>query len=338
MTFPDQKLLNHLTTLIESHNQNESYKKEIIVIHNYKEFTSEEAVENCVKVDIQRGYKIIESKNMNSDGKSLKRIFIDPNNSKITHTIMAKKFSKAGEIYNEYSLNYVREKIRNYNRLKQVDLEKNFWDFLLKNTKSYYVDPFIEFASVENKQKNIKYIFPKKCAENIEKAEDLLKNNNENEKTENINLVKFNRPILNRPVFNTLGYASSFEKKQNNIKYKLSFTNENFFVELYLPGVSEDLIKENLSVDFKQTENSTSLIFRLKLNPPLISNNEEKIYFSNFEEHEEEIKVETVEICTEEHDLDTSYFENVYIKKGVAKFKFEKLNCFNKNEDDFEFN
>ena len=159
-----------------------------------------ERVETYIKSDIFQSFSKIEPKEiepMNRNDQFFnykKRIFVTQNNSNLSHCVICKKFSEAGNHYNNSTLTFLRETIKNSLQMKKLNLEEELYSFIVKNQKNLFLNEEISFKK-------------RKIDENT--VEFFHENNNKKDKI-----------LLKTPILNYFGYVT-FSSNDNDKKNTL---------------------------------------------------------------------------------------------------------------------
>ena len=210
ITLTEQKLLQRVTKAVETLGK----QKEIYVVHNLKEYSTKEQVDDYIENTLKKLYKIeIEENN-------IQNITRDNN-------------------YNEKSFNkYFREKDKNVNHLIFINEYDN-------NNSNFYNDPTKNFL-----QKEIEQIKTRKPFSIIDDIKNFLKNNyeelmeefpnienfevEEGEKEDRIVLKNVEKITLKRCFVDEMGYTLN----NNEIKYSyyIKLEDKKLYINLELAG------------------------------------------------------------------------------------------------------
>ena len=165
LTYSEQKLLNRIKTELKRSKLN----KILYIIHNLITYTTKNQVENYINetllksatFELERQIKInMETENENNKGV----LYYEKNsNPQIFHLIFANEGSEAGQYYNEYTLNFLKntfEKITDLTEFDILETVKERFKVVSKDIIENLQDE-IEF---NNSKKLIKLVKPKKIA------------------------------------------------------------------------------------------------------------------------------------------------------------------------------
>ena len=146
LTFSEQKLINRLKN-------NKNFEK-LFVIHNTQFFEDKDIIElhieNTIKKSIfsnlEKAFITNLDSKENSDNKPyyyIEKDFGNKNNDNaqqtVIHLFMAKEGSKAGEFFNEQTIQYVRKEIMTQTKTKIFDVIKEVKNFLSFNSILYMI-------------------------------------------------------------------------------------------------------------------------------------------------------------------------------------------------------
>ena len=243
MSFPEQKLLKHIKSLMAKFNRQNKIEvqKEVTIIHNYVTLSTVEAVQNYIKTDIENGNLKLNVKERflsKESEQSFGKVYVDAENNNFYHCVLANKYSEAGKAYNDNTLEFIKSKIKYMSISKQFDIEKSFLKFL--NTEDIKKSYFIDYKNIEYIEKEIskelKFIYPiekisdqikgilDKSNENIkiEKKTKVIESDEKFQKKTSINFLNgkenkllFKKFDFTKPVLNSLGFISNFENFEN---------------------------------------------------------------------------------------------------------------------------
>ena len=243
MSLPDQKILKHLLDLIPS-------SKEVVIIHNYYSLYSESAVEDYIKKDIYNGYfDYINEKQFNKLNKK-HRMFLTSRQN-IYHVVIANKFSKAGEVYNEVVFDFLRKKIQTLTIKSEINIEKKLFNFLNENIEKY----------IKGGEKN-KILYEEKLLGSKIQIQNDLKNMN-----------------LQNAVLNSLGFVEFSNKKFNDLFYEILYNDKEFLMNIHLLGIFENKV-ESINCELFDVENNEGQIIHIKIE----INNEKSENYNTFYE------------------------------------------------------
>ncbi|KAL4432054.1 hypothetical protein ABPG74_017790 [Tetrahymena malaccensis] len=231
LSIEDQKLISSII--------DRKLSCQIIVVHNYKEIKQIEHVENHIKNSLMYQFplsnhspdlKLPTNKNQN------KIAYIDSRYKNVVHIIFANNKSEAGDYYNQFSLEYIRQKIQLHSRNKSFCISEKFVKFL-----NDYLPNYIEFVNQ-----------PKTFNKNLVKKES-----NDNEYiislTENLQISRIKDITLDvfGRIINAINYTV-VEYDKNDQKFKridielpgnTTFENDNCLVQTDEKGRTQLVIK-----------------------------------------------------------------------------------------------
>ena len=229
MTLTDQKQLKHLLDIVPK-------GKKVAIIHNFNNLHTIENVENFIEKDIYGGFHIITSKPL--EKKEKKKRFFATENPNIFHCVLANKFSESGKFYNEATLEFLRNTIKNMTDLKKLIIEEELIKYLNINKEIYcknYENLKFEVTKEKDEKKNIL----------------LIKNMNDEQ------------IILNKLTFNPLILVN--RGKLGNLLYCLYCSKMNFYIKIMAPEILLENYKES-EIILKDIEGEEDYrIFQIKI-------------------------------------------------------------------------
>ena len=177
LTYSEQKLLNKIKTEIiktKKTNKIKTDKPLILIIHNLMTYTLVEQIEeyikdillNCSTFTLVEGHKTSTSK----ETKKGKYFYEESNELKIFHLIYANEGSKAGDYYNNFTLNYIEQTYQSITNLTSFDVVETIKE-RLKSISSDIIEKTenqseIEFEKKDNEMIKLKQpsnVTLKKC-------------------------------------------------------------------------------------------------------------------------------------------------------------------------------
>ncbi|KAL4442565.1 hypothetical protein ABPG74_006967 [Tetrahymena malaccensis] len=135
----NQEVYNYTYSVFNSFGQDESYRqKKIIVLHNLKHINKPEYVETYIQ-EIKDIFPLRQQQIYSFKEPQYKQnsIFIDKINNNINHLIMANENSQAGDEYNKFAIDYLREQIVHCKQQIKFDVIQQFKNYLNQNIQSY---------------------------------------------------------------------------------------------------------------------------------------------------------------------------------------------------------
>ena len=198
--------------IIENYKNMLKNNQVLFVIHNYMNNISLESIKNLIYRDNMKNTKKFKEKIIFQKENQNCSIYKERDNKRVSHFTLAKKYSEAGNFYNELTLSFIGKKIQNLleefsenenSKEFMFDLEKIFFDFMLKMKKSIFLESEnIEFILKENSE-NDSFI-------------QIEKTNNDNSE------ILLKGPFLNSYGFPSLGFT------KESLNYDLRNNNEKF--------------------------------------------------------------------------------------------------------------
>ncbi|KAL4473942.1 hypothetical protein ABPG72_000304 [Tetrahymena utriculariae] len=204
----------------------EAYQKDIIVVHNFKEYSKCEHVKNEIENNLydffpleRRGIQLF---NKGSDENEF--VYQDLRNEKVFHCVLAKKDTPAGDFYNKFSYDYIKQKIQLNENKKSMNIVQDFSCFLNRCLRD-----FLDIGYSSQEKKNLK----------VPIQEQLL-SIEEKESYDEITLV---------PEYEIQGtkdiLLDVFGRFRNMINYSIHQQGKKKILEIELPGETK-LTKANL--------------------------------------------------------------------------------------------
>ncbi|KAL4467479.1 hypothetical protein ABPG72_004547 [Tetrahymena utriculariae] len=135
----NQEQQNYIYSISNSFGQDASQRhKKIFVVHNLKHIINPECVEKYIQ-EIKNIFPLRQQQVCYSKQPLYKQnfIFIDKINNNVNHLFIAKEKSLAGEEYNRFVIDYLREEIAHCKQQTKFDVIKQFKDYLNQNIQSY---------------------------------------------------------------------------------------------------------------------------------------------------------------------------------------------------------
>ena len=213
ITLTEQKLLSRIKTEISKLKKD----KKIYIIHNLKDFTTDEQVNDYIENTLKKLYKIEINENiyqnLGDDGedenKFFDKYFTEKDNKKVSHFIFINQYSERAEYYNTPTIKYIQ-------KVLEINQERNSFPIL---------DDCREFIIKMSEE----------IMEDIPKMEEnlIIKEEGENDKiilkdTNEINLKKF--------VIDEMGYALNDMNNEPKYSYYINTEDKMFYVNIELPG------------------------------------------------------------------------------------------------------
>lgn len=313
ISLTEQKLLSRIKSEVESMDKN----KQIYVIHNLKDYSEEEQVNDYIENTLKKLYKIdieeIIGQNINRQNKSdntkyFNKYFVEKG-KKVMHLIFVNDFSPKKEFYNAPTINYIQKEI------ETVKTRNTF--SILEDCKKFLLNISEEIMEENPQEENIV----------IEEGDGddkiILK------KLEKINLKKF--------IVDEMGYTLNNDSNIPKYSYYINTEDKSLYINIELPGggsitpkiniisgfyifIFEGVKKGDLAIE----EDKKNQISKLLLKKNLRKSNKFKL----------EIKIpnSVMQIKVEDGKelSDSGEFSND--NKGVFTFKYKVLIVNQKND------
>ncbi|EAS04994.1 hypothetical protein TTHERM_00836660 (macronuclear) [Tetrahymena thermophila SB210] len=246
LSIEDQKLISSII--------DRKLSCQIIVVHNYKEIKEIKHVQDHIEHSLMYQFPLaIHSPDLKlkTNKEHNKIAYIDRRYKNVVHIIFANNKSEAGDYFNQFSLEYIRQKIQLHSRNKSFCISERFTKFL-----NDYLPNYIEFV---DQPKTFDKTLVKKEANNNEFIISLSENLKIN-RIKDITLDVFGR------IINAINYTV-VEFDKNNQKYKridielpgnTYFENDNCLVQTDDKGRTQLVIKALKKLD--QTVQGTIIL------------------------------------------------------------------------------
>ena len=215
ITLTEQKLLSRVKTEIKNRNSN----KRIYVIHNLKNYSTDEQVNDYIENILKKLYKIEIKENnyQNADGggdgnkkddnQYFKTYFVEKE-EKVSHFIFVNQFSDKANYYNVPTIRYIKRVLETRPERHPFPVIDDCKKFLVSISEEIMEEcPNMENLITKEEEQNDKIIL-KDCKE--------------------INLKKF--------VIDEMGYALNNFNNEPKYSYYINTEDKNFYVNIELPG------------------------------------------------------------------------------------------------------
>ena len=175
ITFNEQRLINKIKKEIELGNRDENKKKEIFIIHNLINFQTKKQVNEHIENILLKSasFKLNKIKDIN---KSLEKgediVYYVENESEFQtfHLIMAREGTEAGDYYNQYTYDFLKEKFNNFTLRKPLsiieEVKNRFVDWSSDILEDKIENDNIEILKDEQNEFEKSYVFKNKEGEN----------------------------------------------------------------------------------------------------------------------------------------------------------------------------
>ena len=212
ITLQEQKLL----AIVKNEVRELEKKRQIYVIHNLKEFTEEEQVNNYIENTLKKLYNLEIKENIyeqfdldsNNENKEYFEKYFTEKDKSVKHFIFINRFSEKAKYYNEPVIRFIRQEISSVKEKKIFPVIDDCKQFLVKMSEEIMKEtPTIkDLTTIEN--------------ENYDRI--VLKNIKE------INLKKF--------VIDEMGYTLYNDTSDPKYSYYIKKEEKMFYVNIELPG------------------------------------------------------------------------------------------------------
>ena len=312
ISLTEQKLLGRVKDGVFKGDINNKNKK-LFVVHNLKEFTTEEQVNDYIENTLKKLYntKIEERphqflKENNLQDKFFDKYFVETDkfgNANVTHLIFVNEFSEIANYYNFATINFIQQSI-------ELVQERQIFP-VVDECKKFFVGNFEEIIEEDLHIENLKII--------------------EGDKEDRIVLQNLEKITLKKLVTNEIGFT--FNNFNDSIKYSYYINKDEsmFYVNIELPGGGKIMPKIKLGNGFYY------FIYEGIKNGDLILEEDKKsgqnklIKFKPKQERKtikfkEQIKISTSEMILIVNGKDLEHCSEPPINtKGVYTFKYQVL-------------
>ena len=158
ITYTEQKLLNRITKVLKVLKNNRKIFKKLFVIHNLENFVEKAQVESYINDYLKNSatFELEEIKYINSgvyksdSNEQYDKYYIETfdNDEKtplqVFHLLMANDFSDAGEYYNKFAINYLKEHLNSFTNVKSFPAIEMLKDFFINFSYDAFENPIKE--------------------------------------------------------------------------------------------------------------------------------------------------------------------------------------------------
>ena len=156
LSYSEQKLLNKIKIDIKKSKIN----KPLYIIHNLKTFFTIKQVENYINTNLRKSatFELVKGHNINSKiGNKTGVYFFEKNsNPKIFHLIFANEDSKAGEYYNNFTLDFIENSYQEVTDLKSFDVIQTVKERFIDLSKEIFENETFKIEDIINNDEIIK--------------------------------------------------------------------------------------------------------------------------------------------------------------------------------------
>ena len=156
LTYPEQKLLNRIEKTLKTMMNTDKIFKKLFVIHNLESFVEREQVEGYIDEYLKNSATFEwkennyiktgneDKKKKNQNNKFFVETFDanDESSLQVFHLIMANDFSNAGEYYNEFTINFLKENLNSFTNIKSFPVIEKIKESFIKFSKDAFEKEF----------------------------------------------------------------------------------------------------------------------------------------------------------------------------------------------------
>ena len=211
ITLTEQKLLSRVKTEVSKLKSN----KQIYVIHNLKDYTTDEQVNDYIENTLKKLYKIEINENVyqnigddyEDNNKYFDKYFAEIG-KKVSHFIFVNQYSERAEYYNTPTIKYIQ-------KVLEINQERHPFP-VIEDCKEFIVKMSEEIM------------------EEYPKEENLI--TQEDDKNDKIILKDFKEINLKKFVIDEMGYALNDINNDPKYSYYINTEDKMFYVNIELPG------------------------------------------------------------------------------------------------------
>ncbi|KAL4442564.1 hypothetical protein ABPG74_006966 [Tetrahymena malaccensis] len=136
ITQEDVNLIHSIQSYLKK--EKNSTKKRIFVMHNLKDFRRQECIEKYIQ-SLKTLFPLRQQQitTFNKPLYQYNSVFIDTIYKNVNHLFMACQKSQAGEFYNKFALDYLKEEIAQFKGEIKFNAAEKFQEYLKDNIKNY---------------------------------------------------------------------------------------------------------------------------------------------------------------------------------------------------------
>jgi hypothetical protein len=187
----------------------------IYVVHNLKDYSTEEQVNDYIENTLKKLYKIeigeIIQQNLRKDKQPdencFNKFFVE-NNKKVMHFIFVNEFSEKAEYYNKPTINYIKGEI------ESIKTRNTF--SILDDCKKFLVRISEEIMEENPKEDSLVLV--------------------ENDKNDKIVLKNFKEITLKKFVVDEMGYTLNNDSSNPKYSYYINTEDKCLYINIELPG------------------------------------------------------------------------------------------------------
>ncbi len=212
ISLTEQKLLSRIKNEIRKLNKN----KQLYVIHNLKDFTTEEQVNDYIENTLKKIYKIELEENIfqnigqiyqNDNNKYFEKYFIERGQG-VCHFIFVNEFSEKAKYYNIPTIKFIQQEMNGIKEKEKFSIIDDCKEFMIRISEEIMEE------------------YPK--IEDLETIED--------EKSDRIILKNIKEINLKKFVIDEMGYTLNNDSNQPKYSYYINKEEKLFYVNIELPG------------------------------------------------------------------------------------------------------
>lgn len=156
LTYPEQKLLNRIEKTLKAMIDTDKIYKKLFVIHNLESFVEREQVEGYIDEYLKKSatFELKENNYINTGNEDKKKenqnnkFFVetfdanDKTQLQVYHLIMANDFSNAGEYYNNFTINFLKENLNSFTNIQSFPVIEKIKESFIQFSKDAFEKEF----------------------------------------------------------------------------------------------------------------------------------------------------------------------------------------------------
>ena len=235
ISLTEQKLLSRVKAEVEAMDKN----KQIYVIHNLKDYSTKEQVEDYIENTLKNLYKIeIEEilrqnirKDDKNDGNYFNKYFVEKG-KKVIHLIFVNEFSEQANYYNPPTIELIQKEIEVIKTRNKFSIIEDCKDFLVRISEEIMEgNPKREnLLTIEGKVKEIEE------EREEEKKEGKEEKRKEGQNFDKIILTNMKEITLKKFVVDEMGYTLNNDSNTPKYSYYIDTEKKILFINIELPG------------------------------------------------------------------------------------------------------
>ena len=329
ISLTEQKLLSRVKAEVEAMNEN----KQIYVIHNLKDYSTKEQVEDYIENTLKNLYKIeikeIQRQKIrkdNNEGNCFNKLFVEKGN-KVIHLIFVNEFSEQANYYNPPTIEFIQKEIEVIKTRNKFSILDDCIDFLVRISE--------EIMEENLKRENL-HVKGKEEGKGEGEGEG-GKKGKEEQNFDKIILENMKEITLKKFVVDEMGYTLNNDSNTPKYSYYIDTEKKMFFINIELPGGGSieprvEIVSGYYIFIFEGEKKGDCVIEENQKRETSKLLNTKNLRKSNKFKLEIKISNSIMQIKIEEGEDLNEIYEFEDSKKGVYTFKYKVLILNQKNE------